>query len=371
MAHEKLVVAKVGSSTLVDSTGKPDIAYIRELCRQIANLHDAGTHVVLVSSGAAAAGRERLGFSEKPQDTATLQACAAAGQAALIELYAKILAERGIACGQVLLTRRDVIDREGYLNARNTFERLLDLGCIPVVNENDTVAVPTQTNFGGNDLLGAIVSALISADLYVILSDVDGLYDKNPQEFKDAQRLRLVTKIDAKIMRMAGGSGSSFGTGGMAAKLLAARAMLAAGVPTVVAQGRADCVLERIVAGDEVGTRFESTAQNRSESSLKLWIGMVEVAQGSITIDKGAEAAILDNGASILPVGIVKCQGDFSVGDVIDVLSKDGQLLGRGVARYSSDMMRRVRGLKLDVVARFLDKREVQPAIHRDELLVF
>lgn len=371
MARAGLVVVKVGSSTLVDSLGKPDLAYMQNLVDQIAELHRMDWDVVLVSSGAAAAGRERLGFSSRPSDPITNQACVAAGQAALTEIYAKLLSERSISCGQVLLTRRDVLARDGYLNARNTFERLLELGVVPVVNENDTVISASDKNFGGNDLLGAIVASLLSADLYIILSDVDGLYTANPSTHPEAQLLAHVAKIDRHITQMAGGVGSSFGTGGMGTKLLAARALLATGIPSVIAQGRIERVVPRIVRGESLGTRFEDPASNRNESSLKLWIGMVEVTKGTLMLDDGAQRAVCEQGASILPVGIIKTMGRYDAGDVVDVVSKDGELIGRGVARYNSTMMHRVRGLKLDIIARFLDKSEVQPAVHRDELLIF
>ena len=365
-----LVVVKVGSSTLVDSGGALDRTYIRTLCDQVASLVDEGHRVIVVSSGAAAVGRERLGFTSRPSDIPSLQACAAAGQAALTEAYAEVLADRGIPCAQVLLTRRDVVDREGYLNARNTFSRLLDLGAVPVVNENDTVSV-AEFAFGDNDMLGAIVSALVGADLYVICSDVEGLFTANPNVDPTASLVERVERVDADISQMAGGAGSSVGTGGMASKLRAARAMIAAGIPTVICQGRESDVVRRVVGGEAVGTRFEAPKGSSHGSALKLWIGLAEMPQGSLVLDEGACRAVLDRGASILPVGVIRAEGSFSAGDVVNVLSEQGDLLGRGVARYSSDEMGRVHGLKLDVIARFMPEKDGQPAVHRDELLVF
>jgi glutamate 5-kinase len=365
-----LVVVKVGSSTLVDANGAVDRAYVRELCDQVAGLVSQGHRVVVVSSGAVAAGRERLGFATRPTDIPSLQACAAAGQAVLTETYAEMLAGHGIPCGQVLLTRRDVIDREGYLNARNTFERLLSLGAVPVVNENDTVSV-AEFAFGDNDMLGAIVSTLVGANLYVICSDVEGLYTANPAVDPTARLVERVERIDAEVAGMAGGAGSSVGTGGMASKLRAARAMLAAGIPTVVCQGRRPSVLADVVAGKPVGTRFEAPEGSSRESALKLWIGLAEVPHGSLVLDEGACQAVLARGASVLPVGVVRHEGTFESGDVVNVTSEDGELLGRGVVRYSSEEMGRVHGLRLDVIARFMPEKDGQPAIHRDELLVF
>ena len=369
MADKKLIIVKIGSSTLVDANGALDTAFIRTLCDQVATLVDEGNRVIVVSSGAVAAGREVLGFSKRPQDIPTLQACAAAGQALLTKAYADVLAERKIACAQVLLTRRDLTDREAYLNARNALGRLLDLGAVPVVNENDTVSVAEFT-FGDNDMLGAIVAALVGANLYVILSDVEGLFTANPQDDPDAVLVERVSSIDSRVSDMAGGAGSGFGTGGMASKVRAARAMLAAGIPTVICKGRREMALVDVVHGESVGTRFEAPEGSGHESPKKLWIGLAEVPRGTLTLDEGAARAVLESGASILPVGVVATEGTYVAGDVVNVRDERGELIGRGVVRYSSDDMARVRGLKLSVISRFLEESRVQPAVHRDDFLV-
>jgi glutamate 5-kinase len=369
MEGRRVIVCKLGSSILVGPDGRPDRAFISSLCGQVSTLVGEGYGVVVVSSGAVAAGLERLSLDERPSDMATLQACASAGQASLTEAYAEELARRGIPCGQVLLTRRDVADREGYLNARTTLTRLLELGAVPVVNENDTVSV-AEFAFGDNDTLGAIVASLVGADLYVILSDVDGLYTADPQRDPTARLIPVVDEITPQIAAMAGGAGSSVGTGGMATKLRAARASLAAGIPMAICRGREDGVLVRTVHGDGTGTVFRPSPSNPRESGRKLWIGLAEVVHGAIVLDQGATRAVTQNGASILPVGIAEVRGPFEEGDVVNVLSPDGFLLGRGVTRFSSDDMVRVRGLRLDVIARFLPEKAGQPAIHRDELLV-
>lgn len=366
----QLIVAKVGSSTLMGDDGNLDLDFVRSLCDQIAELRERGNRVVLVSSGAAAVGRSILGFSERPQDIPTLQACAAAGQTKLIERYAEVLAQDSIACGQVLLTRGDVVDRTGYLNARNTFERLLEFGVVPIVNENDTVSV-REFSFGDNDMLGAIVASLIDADLYVILSDIDGLYTKNPDTHPDARLVERVSRVDADVVAMAGGAGSSFGTGGMATKVRAGRAMIAAGIPMVICKGREKGSLVRAVDGVGRCTRFEAEGPSSHEQARKLWIGLAGVAKGSLTIDAGAERALEKDGASLLPVGVTAVEGSFEAGDTVNVLSADGRLLARGLARYSSDDLWKVHGLRLDVIARFMPERADCPAIHRDELLVF
>ncbi len=367
---EGLVVVKLGTSTLTNGTQTIDQDYIADLCKQVAQLRKEGVPVVIVTSGAAAAGRKRLGIERRPSDIPTLQACAAAGQAHLTEIYATELAQCGIACGQVLLTRRDVVDREGYLNARNTLMRLLDLGAVPVVNENDTVSV-SEFAFGDNDMLGAIVAALLGASLYVILSDVEGLYTADPGKDPAAELLHEVTVIDRRIAAMAGGAGSAVGTGGMASKLRAARCMLAAGIPLVICQGRRPQVVVDVVHGGRVGTRFANADGPVHGSGRKLWIGLAEVPRGTITVDAGAARALIHEGASLLPVGVRRVVGVFAEGDVVSVEDADGLEIARGVVRYDSEDMDRVRGLKLDIVGRFLPDKEGQPAIHRDEMLVF
>lgn len=367
---ERLVVAKVGSSTLMGPDGCLDAGFVGSLCAQICELRRRGMRVILVSSGAAAVGRQRLGFSERPEDIPTLQACAACGQASLTETYAEVLAADGVACGQVLLTRGDVVDRTGYLNARNTLERLLELGVVPVVNENDTVSV-REFAFGDNDMLGAIVATLVDADLYVILSDIDGLYTANPDKDPSARLVERVSRVDASIVSMAGGAGTTFGTGGMATKVKAGRAMIAAGIPMVICKGREGGALVRAVDGRARSTRFEAPDGSRHEQARKLWIGLAGVPKGAVTIDAGAERALSRDGASLLPVGVTGVRGSFEAGDVVDVVSQSGSLLARGLTRYSSEELWRCRGLRSDVIARFMPDKADVPCLHRDELLVF
>ncbi len=365
-----LIVVKIGTTTLVDENGRLDHAFIDSLCTQVAELRRRGTRVIIVSSGAAAAGREVLGFTTRPADIPTLQACAATGQAKLIESYEKALAGHGLSCGQVLLTRRDVVDREGYLNARNTFERLLDLGVVPIVNENDTVSVAEFT-FGDNDMLGGIVSALVGADLYVILSDVEGLFTADPATHPEAELITRVDHVGEELLRSAGTPSSSYGTGGMFSKVSTARMMMAAGIPTFICKGRTPGCLIASVEGTARGTLFKHDGATGHENSHKLWIGLAEVPQGTITLDEGATKAILSQGASVLPVGVSSCTGSFKEGDVVDVHSFDGLLIGRGTAGYDADDLARFKGLKLDVIARFAGDQGAHPAIHRNDLLIF
>lgn len=365
-----LIVIKIGTSTLVDEHGMLDRPFIETLCSQMCEIVAKGDRVIFVSSGAVAAGMERLGLHVRPTDTPTLQACAAAGQASLIETYSEVFSEHGVMSGQVLLTRGDTADRTSYLNARNTLDRLLDLGCIPIVNENDTVSVG-EFAFGDNDILGAIVASLVGADLYVILSDVDGLYSANPLKDPGARLISRVDHVDSRIASVAGDAGSSFGTGGMSSKVRAGRAMLVAGIPMVICRGRQKDVILDVAAGKPIGTRFESPAGAGAEGSRKLWIGIAGISKGSVVIDDGACRALVRDGASLLPVGVVGLTGTFERGEVVNVMSGDGSLVGRGVVRYSSQELEKIRGLKLDVVERFYPDRSEQPCIHRDELLIF
>ncbi len=368
---EGLIIIKIGTSTLTQGGLSIDQTYIADLCKQISALREQGRPVAIVTSGAAAAGRKRLGIAQRPTDIPTLQACASAGQAVLTELYATELARCGIPCGQVLLTRRDLVSREGYLNARNTLFRLLDLGAVPVINENDTVSV-SEFNFGDNDMLGAIVAALLGASLYVILSDVEGLYTANPTVDSSAELLREVESVDKRIAKMAGESGTDVGTGGMASKIRAARAMLAAGIPLVICQGRRKNVVLDIVEGKQVGTRFAHAGDAVTHGSgRKLWIGLAEVPKGELVVDRGAARAVVERGASLLPVGVCQTRGSYVEGDVVRVLDGERIEIARGVVRYSSEDMERIQGLKLDIVGRFLKGKEGEPAIHRDEMLVF
>lgn len=366
---DRVVVAKVGSSTLVGADGALDYAYLTSLVDQLVQLKAMGYRPVLVSSGAVAAGMERLGLKERPSDIPALQACASAGQAALTEAYAERLAAHGCPCGQVLLTRRDVIDRRGYLNARNTLDYLLELGAVPVVNENDTVAA-YEFVFGDNDMLGAIVSTLVGAERYVILSDIDGMYTADPATHPDAELIEHVDRIDRGIEVMAGGAGSSVGTGGMEAKLRAARALLAAGIPMTICHGRRPGALVDAVLGKGRRTEFGVPGAPR-EQARKLWIGIANCAAGTVEVDQGCADAIRNQGASLLPVGVRSVSGSFDEGDVVSVVGPDGSLIARGVARYDAADLSRARGLPLDVVARFLPAKADVPAIHRDELLVF
>jgi glutamate 5-kinase len=365
---DHVIVIKVGTSTLLDEAGALDTAYVGELCEQVVALKARGKRPVVVTSGAVGCGMKRLGLSERPSDMPTLQACAAAGQVLLAEAYEAALAPAGVVAAQVLLTRNDVLARDAYLNAKNTLVRLVELGAVPVVNENDTVSVE-EVSFGDNDMLGALVATMLDAERYVILSDIDGLYDKDPRTHDDAQLVEEVTAIDGALMQAASGAGTGVGTGGMRTKLRAARALLAAGIPMTITAGRVPgCVLGAL-EGSLRATHFTPVGHTR-EPARKLWIGLATTPRGTVVVDDGAVEALEVAGASLLPVGVVEVTGAFDEGDVVNVTNREGALLARGISRYSGDDLRRVAGLQSSVIARFLPQKADVPAIHRDELFI-
>ena len=373
--YNNRIVVKVGTSTLTNDAGKSDLRATDRLVCTLSDIHNMGYEVILVSSGAIAVGRNKLNMQSRPDSMRMKQAAAAVGQCSLMYLYDKFFGDYDKTVAQILLNAEDIEQEEKKENLTNTFNALLEMGIIPIVNENDSVSYTEIESedrlFGDNDMLGALVSAMVGADLYLICSDVDGLYTANPQEDPTATLIEHVDEVGPELTALAGGAGTSFGTGGMSSKLRAARAMLAVGVPMIICRGRRPDALLDAVAGERVGTRFEAPAGAPHEGGRKLWIGLAEVPRGSISLDAGATRAVLERGASILPVGVSASSGSFSAGDVVNVRSDTGDVVGRGVVRYSSEDMARVRGIKLDVIARFLGDERAQPAVHRDDLLVF
>ena len=366
----KRVVVKVGSSSLVGPDGHLDLGSIGSLTDQIARLVDQGTDVVLVTSGAIAASLGVLGLSSRPDDIASLQACASVGQVALVDAYAEAFARYGLHVGQILLTRNDTGSRTAYLHARQTIERLLSMGVVPVVNENDTVAVD-EIKFGDNDSLAAIVGALVQADLVVIMSDIDGLYTADPRRDPTATIIERVDAVDEQLLAIAGDAGSKVGTGGMRTKVRAGRALQMAGIPLVVCLGSRRDVLVDVANGAAIGTRFMPGPGIAHESARKLWIGFAGHDAGAVIVDDGAREALYARGGSLLPVGVTAVEGRFSRGDVIAVRDTAGALVARGISKYSSDEALLTRGMRLEMVGRVAPELAGTPLIHRDELIVF
>ena len=361
------VVIKVGSSTLAGSSLGIDRAWVETLAEQVCELLTAGDQIVVVTSGAIAAGVDRLGLAARPVDMPSLQAAASVGQVSLLEAYAEAFSARGVAVGQVLLTRNDTGHRESFLHARDTFERLLELGAVPVVNENDTVAVD-EIRFGDNDTLAALVATMIGADLVVLLSDIEGLYDIDPRLSREATLLAQVDVLTDDLVAAAGGAGSSSGSGGMATKIEAANVLMKAGIPMVICDGRRAGVVRDAAAGQDVGTLFDG-----GESTLgarKLWIALGRKAAGTVTIDDGAVRALRERHTSLLPAGVVSVDGEFGVGDAVALIDGGGAIVARGLTELSSADLDRIKGLKTSQVTGVLPHLVGGEVVHRDRLVI-
>jgi len=333
LRNAKRIVVKVGSSLVTNEGRGLDAAAIGQWCAQLAALVKDGREVIMVSSGAIAEGMKRLGWTARPKAIHELQAAAAVGQMGLVQVYETKLRENGIGSAQVLLTHADLADRERYLNARSTLLTLLQLGVVPVINENDTV-VNDEIKFGDNDTLGALVANLVEADALVILTDQKGLYTADPRKDPSAQFVREAIAGDAALEAMAGGAGSSIGSGGMITKILAAKRAAGSGASTVIAWGREPQALIRLTQGEAIGTLL--VAQTQKIQARKQWIADHLQLRGAVTVDAGAASKVLDEGKSLLPIGMTAVQGDFSRGDVIAVRNTGGAEIARGLANYSS-----------------------------------
>jgi glutamate 5-kinase len=364
----RLIVVKVGTRVLTGPDGLLDAARIEALGRQFDAALADGRRIVLVSSGAVGAGMGRMGLTARPQELASLQAVAAIGQSCLIEAYERAFRGRGRHAAQVLLVADDLQDRSRYLNIRNTLRALLDYGAIPVINENDTVSVEElRTSFGDNDRLAALVATLLGAPLLLLLSDVDGLYDRHPGE-PGAAILRHVPRIDAGVEGLARDRLGGLSKGGMASKIAAARIVTEAGGNCIIASGRNDHVLDEVRRGDPVGTLFTSRAA--AVPAWKRWLGWSADPRGSLVVDAGAREAVVDGGRSLLAAGIVAVEGSFASGDVVALTTGNGRPFARGLVNYPADELRRIVGLKTDRIATVLGSVPYEEVIHRDNLAI-
>lgn len=370
--HGKRLVIKIGSSTLTTSESKIDYAYLAEVTDQVARVRAAGWRPIVVTSAAIACGLERLSIEKRPHDMPSLQAAASVGQSALSTAYAEAFARHGIVTSTVLLTRRDTADRRAYLHARDTFDRLLELGVVPIVNENDTISVE-QIRFGDNDTLAALVACLVEADLMVILSDIEGLYDANPHHHPDANLIGRVEAIGPEIMAVAGEAGTTVGSGGMITKIKAARVLMVAGIPMIICYGRQPHVVEDAAAGKAVGTRFSALEKPHEITPRKLWIALGDSARGAVVVDEGAKSALIGHGKSLLCVGVASVEGRFEAGDIVDIKDLAGHLFARGRAAFSADEVELACGKTREVLERnrLLAALTQRPLVHRDELVVF
>ena len=360
------IVVKVGSSLVTNEGRGVDPVSIGNWCRQMAALAHEGREVVMVSSGAIVEGMKRLGWGTRPEQIHQLQAAAAVGQMGLAQMYETKLSEHGLRSAQVLLTHADLADRERYLNARSTLLALLALKVVPVINENDTV-VTDEIKFGDNDTLGALVANLVEADALVILTDQAGLYSSDPRKDSGARLITTADAGDATLESMAGGSGSSMGRGGMIAKVLAAKRAARSGADTVIAWGREPDVLLRLSRGEAIGTWLH--ARTAKLAARKQWMADHLQLRGSVTVDAGACTKLLDEGKSLLPVGVVAVEGQFVRGEVIAVRAPDGREVARGLANYAAGetrMIARKPSSQIDSVLGYSNGPEL---IHRDNMI--
>jgi glutamate 5-kinase len=373
VAASKTIVVKVGTRVLAHEDGTLDQERVTAIAVQILRLMEQGRHVVLVSSGAVGAGIGRLRLSQRPTDLAHLQAVAAVGQSRLIESYNRALESHGRHAAQILLTADDLNDRTRYLNVRNTLLALFQYGALPIINENDTVRVDElQRNVGDNDRLAAMVTNLIRAPLLVLLSDVDGLYDRHPSE-NEAQVVPLVTQFDAawrefQRQPVIGSGANNLSRGGMASKLEAARLAVSAGENVIIANGRRPNVLVDIVAGELVGTLFVS--QGPAVASRKRWIGLTAQPCGKLVLDAGAQQAVETQGRSLLAIGVRRVEGLFQKGDVVSLCRDNGVEFARGLINYGSEEMRRIAGQPTERIVEVLGHCPYDEVVHRDNLAI-
>ena len=360
------IVIKIGSAVLAgEGYDGVDESIFSRLAKDVLCIKDK-REIVVVSSGAIAIGMKRLGLKEKVKSIPEKQAVAAIGQGSLMAIYEKVFSPLKIRVAQVLLTHDDLSDRHRFLNAKNTLQTLLEYNAIPIINENDTVAVD-EIKFGDNDNLSALVTNLVEADLLVILTDINGLYNKDPKINKDAELIPVVDDID-KFISAAGRTSGIYGTGGMQTKLDAAKKAAHFGVPTIVANGRERNILKKIFSGDDIGTLFLPMEERLT--SRKHWLAFSTRPAGSLILDDGAKNALLKKGKSLLSSGITGIEGSFDSGDAVSCVSPSGKEFARGIVNYSSEEIKRIKGLKTTEIEKALGYKYFDEVIHRDNLVI-
>jgi len=367
LAGAKRLVVKVGSSLVTDQGRGLDLAALSRWAEQIAQLRQAGRQVVLVSSGAIAAGMQRLGWDKRPSALHQLQAAAAVGQMGLIQAYETCFRKHQLLTSQILLTHEDLADRKRYLNARSTLRTLLDLGVVPIINENDTVAID-EIRFGDNDTLAALVTNLIEADALVILTDQAGLYDRDPRKDGAATLIADARAGDPALEGMAGGTGSPIALGGMLTKVLAAKRAAHSGAHTVIASGHEDNVLPRLARGERIGTQL--VAERATLAARKQWLADHLQVRGSLMLDAGAVKALTTQGKSLLPIGVFEVAGEFERGEVVSCRDESRREVARGLVNYSAGETRRILRTpsgEIEAKLGYVDEPEL---IHRDNLVL-
>ena len=364
--NARRVVVKVGSNVLTEDQGL-NLKAIRSISGQICGLIDGGREVILVSSGAMASGVKKIGLDKRPDEIPKRQAVAAVGQAGLIMEYEKAFARDHKQVAQILLTGDDLNNRQRYLNARNAILMLLSWHVVPIVNENDTVMIE-EIQFGDNDNLAAMITLLLDADILINLTDIDGLYTKDPRANPDASLIPVVSTISKDIIRFAGEIPGALGTGGMLSKIKAARKVTAAGIPMVIANGNRPDILKKLFSDQEPRTFF--VPKTKKLKSRKCWIAFTLKPKGILMVDDGAAAAIMKRGKSLLPSGIVGVEGDFGVGAPVEFKKGDRETLGTGLVNYSSTDIRKIMGLKSSQIKERLGYKLYDDVIHRDNLAI-
>ncbi len=363
----KRIVVKIGSNILAHDDEGLDIKRITTISRDISDVKDMGYDVVVVSSGAIAAGMGKLGLKTKPKDIKLKQASAAVGQSALMWAYERSFGKYGKQVAQVLLTRDDFADRKRYINAKNTLLTLFSYKVVPIINENDTVSTD-EIKFGDNDHLASLVASLIEAERLIILSDVDGLYTEDPRSSAQANLIDYVEEITPDIEKRAGGAGSSVGTGGMYSKLLAAKRALNHGIVVHIITGKRERVLTQLMEGKPSGTLFKPKEERLS--SRKGWIAYGSRAKGSLVIDDGAVKALVQGGKSLLPSGIISVEGEFDTGDAVYCLDAGGNRIAKGLTNYTSAEINKIKGGKTSQIEEVLGYKYSEEVIHRDNLVL-
>ncbi len=366
----KRIIAKFGTNLLTGGTGRLDLDIMSTLVRQIVQLHSQGHEVIIVSSGAVAAGRQKLGTTREQRGIPFKQVLASVGQSHLMYTYEQLFSKHNIIIAQALLTKSDLLDRAGYLNARNTLLALIELGVICIVNENDVVATDElgELTFGDNDNLSAMVANLVDADLLALLTDIDGLFTADPQRDPEARLIPMVDKIDTEIERLAGGTLSSCGVGGMITKLEAAKLATASGVTVVIANGRKPDILLEIASGKNMGTIFPPRTSKME--SRKRWMLSGLASKGKLIIDDGAVLALKKHNRSLLPAGVVSVEGEFQRGDVVDIFDSHGNHIGCGMPNYNARDINIIKGAHSRAISRLLGYEYGTEVIHRNNMVL-
>ncbi|MFA5182870.1 MAG: glutamate 5-kinase [Syntrophales bacterium] len=362
----KKVLIKIGSAVLTGDNGL-DLDIIEQLVDDMVDLKKRGYHIVIVTSGAIASGKHRMGITGPLKSMPQKQAAAAIGQGRLMRVYSNAFGKHGIYVAQILLTMSDLTDRKRFLNIRNTLTTLMEWGVIPVINENDTVAVD-EIKFGDNDQLAAMIANITEAHLVINLTNTDGLYDRNPSRSKKAKVIPIVHEISDVIEHAATDETSDVGSGGMKSKVLAAKKVTAFGIPYIIAAGKEKGVLRDLCAGKERGTLFLPMKEHLN--SRKYWIAFTLRSRGKLTVDDGAKKALIEEGKSLLPSGVIDVEGDFHVGDPVLCLDGGGKILAKGLTNYGAEEVRKIMGLKTSKIQQVLGYKDYDEVIHRDNMAV-